>query len=84
MTFEARSHGLSHSCLRFVPTSRSTTQNSLPVVDQPFRVGFSMPTEFDWRVSHFSRSPLPGLFLARSSRHSENPDVFQDLFLFFG
>ena len=30
--FEARSHGFNTSCLRFVPPSRTTTQDSLPVV----------------------------------------------------
>ena len=57
MTFEALSHSLSRRCLRFVPSSRTTTQNSLPVADRPFRVGFPIPTEFVWRVSHF-RAPL--------------------------
>ena len=55
--FGALSHGLCTGCLRFVPSSRTTTQNSLPVADQPFRVGFPIPTEFIWRVSHF-RAPL--------------------------
>ena len=63
MTFEALSHGFSHGCLRFVPSSRATTQNSLPVADQPFRVGFSMPTEFVWRVSHLHALPSPRAFL---------------------
>jgi len=44
MTFGALSHSFGHRCLRFVPSSRTTTQNSLPVADRPFRVGFSMPT----------------------------------------
>ena len=57
MTFEALSHGFSHGCLRFVPSSRTTTQNSLPLADRPLRVGFSIPAEFVWRVSHF-RAPL--------------------------
>jgi len=70
LSYAARSPGFSHHCLRFVPSSRTTTQNSLPVADRPCRVGFSIPTEFGWRVSHFSRSPLPGLILARSNSHS--------------
>jgi len=37
--FEARSHGLSTGCLRFVPSSRTTTQNSLPGVANRCRVG---------------------------------------------
>jgi len=63
-TFEAQSHGFCTGCLRFVPSSRTTTQNSLPVVSQPFRVGFLIPTEFVRRVSAFASS-LPGLILAR-------------------
>jgi hypothetical protein len=66
MTFEALSHGFSHGCLRFVPSSRTTTQNSLPVADLPSRVGFSIPTEFVWRVSHF-RAPLPQDFSWREA-----------------
>jgi len=31
-TFEAQSHGFCTGCLRFVPPSQATTQNSLPVV----------------------------------------------------
>ena len=65
-TFEALSHGFCTGCLRFVPPSRVTTQNSLPGVSQPCRVGFSMPTEFVRRVSARA-SPLPGLLLARPS-----------------
>jgi hypothetical protein len=30
--FEAQSHGFDAGCLRFVPPSLTTTQNSLPVV----------------------------------------------------
>ena len=63
-SFEAQSHGFCTGCLRFVPSSRTTTQNSLPVVSQPFRVGFLIPTEFVRRVSAFASS-LPGLILAR-------------------
>ena len=63
MTFEALSHGFSRRCLRFVPSSRTTTQNSLPVADRPFRVGFSMPTEFVRRVSHLHALPSPRAFL---------------------
>src|SRR5262245_58670514 len=62
--FGAPSHGFCTGCLRFVPPSRTTTQNSLPVVSQPFRVGFYIPTEFVRRVSALA-SPLPGLILAR-------------------
>jgi len=64
ITFEAQSHGFCTGCLRFVPSSWTTTQNSLPVVSQPFRVGFLIPTEFVRRVSAFASS-LPGLILAR-------------------
>ena len=63
-TFGAQSHGFCTGCLRFVPFSRTTTQNSLPVVSQPFRVGFLIPTEFVWRVSALASS-LPALILAR-------------------
>ena len=63
-TFGAQSHGFCTGCLRFVPSSRTTTQNSLPVVSQPFRVGFLIPTEFVRRVSALASS-LPGLILAR-------------------
>lgn len=59
MSFVALSHGLSHGCLRFVPPSRTTTRNSLPAADRPFRVGFFMPTEFVRRVSSLSRFPSP-------------------------
>jgi hypothetical protein len=38
-TFEAQSHGFCTGCLRFVPPSRTTTQNSLPVVSQTFPDG---------------------------------------------
>jgi hypothetical protein len=43
MTFEALSHGFGHHCLRFVPPSWTTTQNSLPVVDQPSGWAFPCP-----------------------------------------
>jgi uncharacterized protein YbdZ (MbtH family) len=43
MTFEARSHGFGHDCLRFVPSSWTTTQNSLPVADQPSGWAFPYP-----------------------------------------
>ena len=43
MTFEARSHGFGHDCLRFVPSSWTTTQNSLPVADRPSGWAFSYP-----------------------------------------
>ena len=66
MTFEALSHGFSHGCLRFVPPSRATTQNSLPVADRPFRVGLFIPTEFVRRVSHF-RAPLSQVFSWREA-----------------
>ena len=38
--FEAQSHGFGTGCLRFVPPSRTTTQNSLPGVASFSRVGF--------------------------------------------
>jgi hypothetical protein len=69
MTFEALSHGFSHGCLRFVPSSRTTTQNSLPVADLPSRVGFFHPHRVRLESFTLSRSPLPGLLLARSSSH---------------
>jgi len=72
MSFEAQSHSSDTGCLRFVPPSRTTTQNSLPVVSQPCRVGFSMPTEFEWRVSAalplsqgFAWRDLPPIFLSK-------------------
>ncbi len=43
MSFEALSHGFSHRCLRFVPPSRTTTQNSFPVADQPSGRAFPCP-----------------------------------------
>jgi hypothetical protein len=63
VTFVALSHGLSHGCLRFVPPSRATTQNSLPAANQPFRVAFSIATEFVRRVSHLHALPSPRTFL---------------------
>ena len=63
MTFGALSHRFNHRCLRFVPSSRTTTQNSLPVADRPFRVGFSMPTEFVRRVSHLHAFLSPRAYL---------------------
>jgi hypothetical protein len=63
VTFGARSHGLSHRCLRFVPPSRATTQTSLPVVDQPFRVGLCLPIEFVGRVSQLHAFPSPRALL---------------------
>jgi len=57
LTFVARSHGLSHGCLRFVPSSRTTTQNSLPVADQPCRVGLSIPPS-SLGEFHTFRAPL--------------------------
>ena len=63
VTFGALSQGLSHSCLRFVPPSRTTTQNSLPVADQPFRVGLFIPQSSFGEFHTFTRSPLPGLLL---------------------
>ena len=61
-TFEAQSHGFCTDCLRFVPPSRTTTQNSLPVVSQTLPGGFSHPTEFGWRVSAIA-FPSPRAFL---------------------
>ena len=43
VSFEALSHGFSHHGLRFVPSSWTTTQNSLPVVDQPSGWAFPCP-----------------------------------------
>jgi hypothetical protein len=43
MSFAARSPGFSHRCLRFVPPSRTTTQNSLPVADRPSGWAFPCP-----------------------------------------
>jgi hypothetical protein len=40
ISFEAQSHGFDTGCLRFMPPSLATTQNSLPVVANLFRVGF--------------------------------------------
>jgi hypothetical protein len=37
--FEAQSHGFGTGCLRFVPPSLATTQNSLPGVANLSRVG---------------------------------------------
>ncbi|MGA2477071.1 MAG: hypothetical protein ABSF73_10705, partial [Terriglobia bacterium] len=37
--FETQSHGFGIGYLRFVPPSRATTQDSLPVVANLFRVG---------------------------------------------
>ena len=56
LTFVARSHGLSHGCLRFVPPSQATTQDSLPVADQPFRVGLFIPQS---SVGEFHTFALP-------------------------
>jgi hypothetical protein len=64
ITFGAQSHGFSTGCLRFVPSSRTTTQNSLPGVASLSGWDFSLPTEFQRRVSAFASS-LPELFLAR-------------------
>jgi hypothetical protein len=64
ITFGAQSHGFSTGCLRFVPSSRTTTQNSLPGVANLSGWDFSLPTEFQRRVSAFASS-LPELFLAR-------------------
>jgi hypothetical protein len=36
ITFEVPSHGFGTRCLRFVPPSRTTTQNSLPVASHSF------------------------------------------------
>ena len=56
-SFEAQSHSFSTRCLRFVPPSLATTQNSLPVVANLFRVGFQLPTEFLRTVSASRLSP---------------------------
>jgi hypothetical protein len=37
--FETQSHGFGIRYVRFVPPSRATTQDSLPVVANLFRVG---------------------------------------------
>jgi hypothetical protein len=63
ITFGAQSHGFSTGCLRFVPSSRTTTQNSLPGVANLANLSgwdFSLPTEFQRRVSTFASS-LPEL-----------------------
>jgi hypothetical protein len=65
ITFGAQSHGFSTGCLRFVPSSRTTTQNSLPGVANLSGWDFSLPTEFLRRVSASRPSPLLGLCLAR-------------------
>jgi len=41
ITFEVPSHGFGTDCLRFVPPSRTTTQNSLPVACHAFPGGLS-------------------------------------------
>lgn len=38
-SFVTQSHGFGIHCLRFVPPSRTTTQDSFPVVASLFRVG---------------------------------------------
>jgi hypothetical protein len=43
ITHAAQSHGFCTRCLRFVPPSRTTTQNSLPVASQALPGGFSHP-----------------------------------------
>src|SRR5690625_3922800 len=50
-TLDLRKQGLSHTfnihCLRFVPTSLLTTQDSLPVVD------YSLPDRIDYLLGNF-------------------------------
>ena len=66
--FEAQSHGFGTGCLRFVPPSRTTTQNSLPGVTSVPGWDSSVPTEFLWRVLGLPRpAPLPGLVMARQN-----------------
>ena len=57
-SFEAQSHSLSTRCLRFMPPSRTTMQNSLPVLASFSVWDCSLPTEFRWAVSA-SRLPPP-------------------------
>ncbi len=56
MTFEALLHGFSHDCLRFVPSSGTTTQNSLPAVDQPSGWAFPCPLS---SIGEFPTFALP-------------------------
>ena len=51
ISFEAQLHGFSTRCLRFMPPSLATMQNSLPGVASLSGWDFSLPTEFHWRVS---------------------------------
>ena len=51
ISFEAQLHGFSTRCLRFMPPSLTTMQNSLPGVASLSGWDFSLPTEFHWRVS---------------------------------
>ena len=50
-SFEAQSHSLSTRCLRFMPPSRTTMQNSLPVMASFSGWDSIVPTEFRWAVS---------------------------------
>ena len=63
--FEAQSHGFGTGCLRFVPPSRATTQNSLPGVANLSGWDSSVPTEFLRRVLSFPARPSPWAFMAR-------------------
>jgi hypothetical protein len=66
--FETQSHGFGIHCLRFVPPSRTTTQDSLPGVASLFRVG--LVTHWVLSSSFGCASPAPGLLLARGVRTS--------------
>ena len=66
MSFVARSPGFSHRCLRFVPSSRTTTQNSLPVADQPSGWAFPCP-QSSFGEFHTFRAPLSQDFSWRDS-----------------
>ncbi len=65
--FEAQSHGLSTGCLRFVPSSQTTTQNSLPEVANPYRVGLDTH-RVPLSSFRFSLPLLLGCFMARRTR----------------
>ena len=64
INFGAQSHGFGTGCLRFVPSSLMTTQDSLPGVANLSGWDSILPTEFLWEVSAF-RLPLPLSFAWR-------------------
>src|SRR4030095_15922288 len=68
-SLEAQSQSLNTRCLRFMPPSQTTMQNSLPVMASFSGWDSNVPTEFRWAVSAL-RLPPPLSLSWRDCRQS--------------